>query len=482
YLLNGRISLFPDVVHGAFPATLDLVFGAALAIGGTTASKGLGFLLFLLAIAATGELGRCMADRSGEGEGWKAAAILATVPGVAIMASLTSVDVGMAFAAALAWIGLLESRQVEPSEAWRPLLLSAFPLGLAAGSKYTGLYLVAALAPIVLVGPPGMPFRKRLLSACAMAGGALLICSPWYIRNAIAFGNPVYPALSAFLGGGEGGIHAMEHLSRDLPKYGIGDFPALLRALLSGTLGAGADLGILLPFAFVSLAAIGIIRKRTLPAIAAAALFLAMWGIGPKATRYLFPLFPLVAAGGGVALTIAASRNRKWMAAAGVLILAGAAFNVYRLAQVEQFLFNPRGKLVSLLKGEVSREEYLASLLPHTAIAKWANENLPKDAVILFVGETRPLYFERTVVFASAYDRSRLLGWISESGDGDILTARLRREGITHVIVNGPELARLQKDFGYLDVPEADFRKVKAFIGKTRLLHSAGGCRLSALP
>jgi hypothetical protein len=273
----------------------------------------------------------------------------------------------------------------------------------------------------------------------------------------------------------------MARLSTDLPHFGPGGIPALLRALLTADLGAGGDLGILLPAAFLALLATGVVRKHSLPA-AAALLYVAFWAAGPKAARYLFPVFPVVAAGGGFALARLSARGRGWQAVAAVLLLAGAAFNCQRLARVERFLFNPRGELSSLLKGEISPDGYLAAMLPHVAMAKWANANLPEGAVVLFVGETRPLYFERRVVFASAYDRPRLLDWITESADGDALSKRIRREGITHLLVNGPELSRLQKRYGYLKAPEAEMRKVKAFVGKARLLHAEGGIRLAEIP
>lgn len=482
YLLAGRVSAPPDVVHAAFPATLDLVFGAAAALGGTAAAKGLGFILYLLAIAATAGLSRCMDESHRGGAPWASAAILASVPGIAIMATLTSVDVGMAFAAAMAWIALVESRRVAPKDAWRPVILAAFPIGLVAGSKYTGLYLLASFVPLVLSGPEGTPFRSRLLSACAVASAALLVCSPWYLRNLVVYGNPVYPALAGLFAGGEAGAYAMERLASDLPRFGPGDVPALFRALARGDLGAGGDLGVLLPAAFLAMLAAGITRWRMIPVIAAVLVYIALWSAGPKAVRYLFPVFPVLAAGGGAALAWLSARGRGWRMTAAGLLLAGAAFNCSRLAGLERFLFNPRGELASLLKADISPEGYMDKMLPQAAMARWANANLPKDAVVLFVGETRPLYFERKVVFASAYDRPRLIGWIAESGDGDILARRIRREGITHILVNGPELARLQKRYGYMMLPEAEMLKVRAFLGKVGLLHAEGGIRLAAVP
>jgi hypothetical protein len=479
YLLSGRVAAPPDVVHGAFPATLDLVFGAAFALGGTAAAKSLGLLFLLLAAAAAGELSLLLG-----GGRRPAAALLLTVPGFAVMATLTSVDVGMAFAAAAALCAVVESRRGGAPGGARLLLLAAFPLGLAAGSKYTGLALPALLLPAAVLFPSPAPLRERGRAAAAALGLALLLASPWYVRNLAAHANPFHPAFPALFGGDGAGAYALGRIERDLPHRGLPEAAALLSALLSGgrALGAGSDLGILLPPAFVALAVLAFRREgwRLPAAVALAGLLLG--AAGPQATRYLFPLFPAAAAAGGTALALLAGKGRPWRIAAAALLLLGSAWNLSRLAAVERGLFSPRGELSSLLSGRIDRERYLESLLPHAAAARWARELLPKDAVILFVGETRPLYFERRVVFASAYDRPRLARWVEESADGDALLARLRREGITHLLVNRGELSRLNRGYGYLELSAEGKEKVREMMGRVKPLRSEGGIVLAALP
>jgi hypothetical protein len=482
YLISGRIVSFPDVVHSSFPATLDVVFGAALALGGTMAAKWLGGFLFLFTLAATAELVRVLANRTEAGEAWRSIAIFACVPGVAIMSTMSSVDVGMAFAAAISWCAIIESRDAPPGEVWRPLLLAAFPLGILVGSKYTGLYLVATLASLGLAGPSTAPFRERVGGVVAMLTVTLLLASPWYIRNVLERGNPVYPAFSSLFGVDEAGTYALERISRDIPRYGVSGLNRLVEDLLSGRLGAGSDLGLLIPLAFVALFALGCVRRRWTPVSIASILYLVLWFIGPKATRYLFPVLPLAAAAGGEGLASMASHGRSWRIAAGAILLTAAALNFYRIVEVERIFYSPKGELGQLLSGDISRDEYLLALLPHMSMVRWANENLPKEAVILFVGETRPLYFNRPVIFASAYDRPRLARWVSDSRDGTELAVRLRREGITHILINGPELSRIQKGYDYMKLTETEAEKIQELMRQVRLVRSEGGIQLGALP
>jgi hypothetical protein len=85
-------------------------------------------------------------------------------------------------------------------------MLSALALGLAAGTKFTG-----ALEALVLV-PVLWPMRSRKLS-WNHAAVAVAIGCPWYLRNAIETGNPVF--LGAQTSGWSSTIAA--HVSSVLP-------------------------------------------------------------------------------------------------------------------------------------------------------------------------------------------------------------------------------------------------------------------------
>ncbi|HLO97107.1 MAG TPA: hypothetical protein VK171_00815, partial [Fimbriimonas sp.] len=81
----------------------------------------------------------------------------------------------------------------EKSDLW----LSAIFLGLAASSKYTGLQSILIATTVWLILGEGQQ-RKN---AFKLVGAAGAIAAPWYIKNWITVGNPVYPFFYSLFGG-----------------------------------------------------------------------------------------------------------------------------------------------------------------------------------------------------------------------------------------------------------------------------------------
>jgi hypothetical protein len=89
-------------------------------------------------------------------------------------------------------------------------------------------------------------------------------------------------------------------------------------------------------------------------------------------------------------------------------------------------------------------------MLDHGDAARFVREHLPQDARLLFIGETRPYYFGRDALSPTAYDLHPLSDWVRESASAAELRTRLEREGMTHVVLNLHEFARLNRSYGYL--------------------------------
>ena len=67
------------------------------------------------------------------------------------------------------------------------IILAALLAGFAASVKYTSLFFVGVESIILL-----WAWRKELIIYLLIAGAAM---SPWYVKNTVVFGNPVYPML-----------------------------------------------------------------------------------------------------------------------------------------------------------------------------------------------------------------------------------------------------------------------------------------------
>jgi 4-amino-4-deoxy-L-arabinose transferase-like glycosyltransferase len=113
------------------------------------------------------------------------------MPSLPLLASWAYTDLALAFYCAavlyLLWLAL-------DSTNGRPWILSGIFCGMAMGIKYTSFVLpLVALALLVWTS------RRHLLDALAptvrFTVAAVLVASPWYLRNWIWVGNPFYPFL-----------------------------------------------------------------------------------------------------------------------------------------------------------------------------------------------------------------------------------------------------------------------------------------------
>ena len=84
----------------------------------------------------------------------------------------------------------------------RDLLFSGAAMGIALGTKYSSLPFAACMLPCVSIaaraatGSLGSAARHVTLFAAVSAAAA----SPWYIRNALLFGNPLFPFFNTLFG------------------------------------------------------------------------------------------------------------------------------------------------------------------------------------------------------------------------------------------------------------------------------------------
>lgn len=120
-----------------------------------------------------------------------AAAVCAT-PVVVAQSYTANVDVALAFYVLLSLHALLRWQQT--GERNRLLLLGVC-VGLAMGVKYSGV-LIAILAGAVVTWALWRkwdPVRGQWWSFAAAAALAFLIAAPWYVKNIVNTGNPVFP-------------------------------------------------------------------------------------------------------------------------------------------------------------------------------------------------------------------------------------------------------------------------------------------------
>lgn len=464
-LATQSLPAIPWVLFTLMPHASDLLLAWGMAIGGDLGARATHAALWVAcSLAALGAADAVTWPRTSP---WIIALIvlaLASSPTLWFLATLpfaeTCLTVGVVSATTLL---LLPRSGPWP---WLPLGLL---LALIALVKLSGLFWVLALLTAARV--LGWPWRD--LSRATLV---LLACmAPWWVRTAVHAGNPIYPLGYRLLGSSFWSDASQARLLGDLP-YGSGgmDLLTLLRLPLDLVrhpewFGSASDVGAIPVLATCLLltlplvARIKVVAPRIKRMSDASALFVlvagAFWVSTTPTTRFFAPVLALSLA----ALVGLVTSLDKAPQMLGVLLLAAAAlWGTWRFIQEHNLVFSS----AQVALGMEGRDAYLARRLDHFAAARFVREQLPADARLLFIGETRPYYFARNSIAPSAYDSHPLFGWVRESSSPEALATRLAAEGISHVVLNTREFTRLHDAYHLLtfsgDTGEADAARLKA--------------------
>ncbi len=441
WLRHGRIEVFPRQAYSFFPATIGLLYTYALAALGAGAAQAVHWWTGAVAVAGVAALASAL---RGPRAGWWAAAILATTPSVMLLATWAAADLAvLAFALAAVAMLLLASRDARLAGAPGWWLLAGALAGLATGCKYLAALTVAApIALVMAMMPvPGGGLRRLPRVLLAGAGGALSF-GPWLLRNLLATGNPVYPFLAAvFPAGGRLGGSAGEVASK-IPGIGWAR-PDLSQIVSLTTFSPVGDAGAIGPayLALLPLAAWAVWKGRRSFATVLAVVSLGAtlgWIAGPPTGRYLLPAVAALAAlaGAGVQRALGRSQRtaRPWLAALLGTGLAWSALGGTTPVELARLA-------CTLGRGNV--DEIMARYASYWPAVRAVDRELPADAKVLLVGESRTMYLDRDVIVDDPFVTPLLVTLAESAQTASAIAAELRREGVTHVLINRQEAARI---------------------------------------
>jgi 4-amino-4-deoxy-L-arabinose transferase-like glycosyltransferase len=478
--------VFPRHYFSFYPANAGLLYLYALAGPGGWAAQAVHWALGAVAVLAVTALARTAAGSTASV--W-AAAIFAATPCVMLMATTAGADLGVAAWAGAGLVMLLTAarRGKLNSTAW--WLLSGAMVGWSVGCKYIALVTVAVpcfvLAVLVLV--LHRESRRMLLRLGAWVSGLVLVFAPWAVRNLMAVGNPIYPLAGKLFGT----QLETERFAKGLLLGGVPVDPAailgeLARALTLRTFEPQGYAGVIGPLYMLLLpvALVAVLSARQRPALLLLAGFgsgLVMWSLMPQLGRYLVPTLVPGAALAGLAWEVISER---WARGAARLL------NLFLLAVL---LWVSVGGVSPLTASRVAaslglrdNQELLAryvSLWPALAVV---NQELPADARLLFVAESRGYMVERSVLLEDPFHTPLLAELAKTCSSEQEMAARLRRLGITHVLLNHHEARRMaamtgrQSYFDGLD-SEAAARLERFLRNQLRELQSPSGVRIMEL-
>lgn len=199
WLQHGGIYEIPEIPFSYYPMNLDLLYTIPLYFGNDIIPKHIHYLFALL----TGwMLFRYLNHNLGKLYGLFGALFFLSIPIIVKLSITVYVDLGLVFFSTAALLLLL--RWAEKGFPWRLLILSGLCCGLAAGTKYNGLVTVVILTlltPIIYqrsVAKHERSSLRALLYGCVFALATATAFSPWFVRNYLLTGNPIYPLHHTF--------------------------------------------------------------------------------------------------------------------------------------------------------------------------------------------------------------------------------------------------------------------------------------------
>jgi 4-amino-4-deoxy-L-arabinose transferase-like glycosyltransferase len=478
-LEQGRIAAPPDIVYFSFPSLGEMLFLAAMLLKGDVAAQVIhfGFLLLTLGAVSTFALRYFNARVA-----WLSAAVLMAVPSLVTISTWAYVDLALVFYAFAAFYALMIACETN-AKPW--LALSGALAGMAMGVKYTAVIVPVALLVILLLHILRTTYSV-LRIAYSVSGFTfyvsrftffvILTAAPWYLRNLVFTGNPVYPFVF-------GGPYWDAFRGQWFSRFGTGLMNTPLKLLtlpwdatiygVEGALGYEATIGPLL-LMLLPLLLFGIrnskfeiqnsesatctthhasplrlcsgqgftfyvsrITNLELLLIYSLLLYL-FWLVGVagsqllQQTRLLFPAFPTLALAAAVALDRLSVLDLpqfsvQRFARLVIALTLGLTLLGYGLAFISE-------NVTAYLFGFESREAYLARRLGgYGAAVEFVNTQLPRDAKVLFLWEPRSYYIRHAVQPDAILDQFAHLRHLYR--DANAIARAVREQGYTHILL-----------------------------------------------
>ena len=504
YLKHGGMYEIPFMPFSYYPMNLDLLYLIPLYFGNDIIPK---FIHFCFALFTAWLIFEYLKRRISALYGLIGALFFLSIPIIVKLSITVYVDLGLiSFSTASL---LLLFRWMENGFHMRTLIFSAVLCGLAMGTKYNGLvsfFLLTFFVPFLhsrynQVKKPG--FFRSAGQGLIFFFIALMIFSPWMIRNYNWKNNPIYPLYNNWFNPPKNQV--IKAITRDGIKkqnHGLFTYRNIIykekwwqlmllpvRIFFQGKDGNPQYFdGKLNPF-LLFLPFLAFFRVREGPAfirnekmilLVFSVLFLgfAFFSSGLR-IRYVSPIVPPL-----VILSVFGIWNiiqivqrfstplakKTGLAVAFLIIGFSLALNAHYV--VTQFKYV---KTFDYLNGTLSRDEYIERYVPEYPVTRYINKNLAKKAKILFIflGK-RGYYCDRDYVLGN----DTLYQIVKNSDSPEQILSELKNKGITHFLIRYDIFDKWKKDnFSHnklylLDIFMAKYSKmlfIKRAFGLSRL-------------
>lgn len=434
FLQTGRIAPLPDVLFANLPLGVELLFGLGLAFGSDTFAQVLHLAFGGLTALTLWSLARRYFDGA---TAWLACAIFLATPLVIVWSRVANVDLPLAAFLLLTLLALLRAGDpglATPAATRWALLAGAFG-GTALATKYQALFAVPLLGLLALADAlrARRGWREPLARGAAFWGAAIAIAAPWYLKNWILLGNPLWPL---FAGGRDFDSLAVEltgYFADGMtisPRTPLGYLLLPVAAYLRGSI--EQRFVILSPLFPLALGACFLPRRRALacPLLMSAAL-IAGWAQGFQELRYLLPVCaPLSLAAAAVLRALA---RRPVPRRLTLPALAVAALITLALTALHVGADRP----LAVILGQESRDAYLRRSVttgPTYRATRFLGEALRPGERVRFVNDAQVYYVPYTI--EPDHLDLAMIALIERHPQPEGALVALRGDGVTYLLVN----------------------------------------------
>lgn len=487
YARLGKIAFVPFNLYSHFPQGMEMLFTLALLAGSDTAAHLFSWVMAVIAVFGAYGMGRRFLSASSAG---LACALLGAMPAFLLLGSGAYVETGSAafvslsaFCFAVWW--------EEEKDGW--LALAALLSGFGMAVKYTGVITPAVLTVGLTIKAcdRSVPFARtsrRIFLFGALAAVPIL---PWLLKNWVIVGNPLFPFLYKTFGSGPipWGQESAAGYFTWITEYGrtghwVEELVLFPWRVITEGLRYGGGFDVLgdhgwLPF-LLGLPSLFFLRGISKMARVLAGYLVChflIWFATAQVLRFLVPLAPV----GAVLVALGVERAGAKLGPLFHRILMGCLAFVL-LSQMALF-FYVEGVfgIEGTVSGVESRNEYLRRKLPYFEAYQAVNrdESVRK---MMIVGEQRGYYCEKPYIATTAFAPNPFVMWAEEARDPAELSERMRREGVSHILLVPGEGQRLQDGYRIFSWTPEGKKRWEGFLNKEcRLTLSTPGALLFAV-
>jgi len=421
FLQANRYFSDAEIRYTNYPFTIESLFVIGMAFGSDTFPKLIHLSLGALVFTATYSVSRRYLGSNG---GWISTTILLGMPIIPVWSSMAYIDMGWTLYELLAIYAIILWSECD-SHHW--LILSGIFTGLAMGSKYL------AVAGFIVVGiwiiwhKRSSNLKKILVSGMIFGVTAILIASPWYLRNWIWSGNPVYPFFSS----------ATNITLATKNYFGFWDYLALPWHLYVNRLlfvGGNGIIEFLSPFFLLVFIFPWTNRSKPVKWLAILTLIrYILWAIvSHHRIRYMLPVIPMLSILSASVIVSLFDVN-KFRRLLRVLI-PGLMGGLIVITLFYSMMFFVTYRPLGVVLGLESKDSFLINHLSDYGAIKFAKTELPADSSVYMLWDSRGYYCDERCVIDYQYDQ-----WVKltqASNDITEVITALNALEITHLLLD----------------------------------------------